>query len=212
MRAMISPDGREEQHLRLTSPKGLVGLIALAGCAVVALAAPERAAACSGPGLTFADVVAQSELIVEGRVTQSLLTGLAYDLDVQEVFKGSLEGPTVRIGPVGDSLGRGCEVFLEVGAHVILGVIDVDAQLSALSTAVWHVALDGSLSSTGSYYLMAANADDLRAKLRDALPDTSVPPIDGPDWRQAGTALVALAGLVSIWRLGSRVTPAASKP
>lgn len=193
-------------------PEGLVALIALAGCGVVTFAAPERAAACSGPGLTFDDVVAQSELIVEGTVTRSLLTGLAYDLDVQEVFKGSHEGPSVRIGPVADSLSRGCEISLEVGAHVILGVIDVDAQLSALSTAVWHVALDGSLSSTGSYYLMAANADDLRAKLRNALPDTSSYPIYGTDWRQAGMALIALAGLVSMWRLRSRATPAASKP
>lgn len=195
----------------VTPSRGLVGL-ALAACAVVALAAPERAAACSGPGLTFDEVVAQSELIVEGTVAQSLVNGLAFDLDVQEVFKGSAVGPTVRIGPAEDPGGRGCEVGLDVGAHVILGVVDVDAHLSALSTAVWHIGADGSLSSTGGYYLMAANADDLRGKLRDALPDTSVDPIRGPDLRLAGTALIALAGVVSIWRQCYRVTPAASKP
>jgi len=189
-----------------------VGLVALAMCAVLALAAPERVAACSGPGLTFDDVVAQSELIVEGTVTQSLVNGLAFDLDVQEVFKGSAAGPTVRIGPAEDPGGRGCEVGLDVGAHVILGVADVDSNLNALSTAVWYIAPDGSLSSPGGYYLMAANADDLRAKLRHALPDTSVPPVRGPDWRLVGAALIVLASLVSMGQLSPRLTRTRSKP
>ena len=197
--------------MRVSSLRGLVGLVALAVCAVLALAAPERVAACSGPGHTFEEVVARSELIVEGTVTQSLVNGLAFDLDVQEVFKGAA-GPTMRIGPAEDLGGRGCEVGLDVGAHVILGVADVHTTLNALSTAVWYIAPDGSLSSTGVYYLMAADADDLRAKLRNALPDTSIPQVRSPDWRPAGTALIVLASLVSMGQLSLRLTRTWSKP
>jgi hypothetical protein len=89
--------------MHVSSAKGVARLFAIAGCAVLVLAVPERAVACSGPGQTFEEVIAQSELIVEGDAIKSLVNGLAFDLEVQEVFKGSVPGPVVRIGPAEDS-------------------------------------------------------------------------------------------------------------
>jgi hypothetical protein len=167
------------------------------------LAVPERAAACSGPAPTFADVIARSELIVEGTVTRSLVNGLTVDLDVQEVFKGSVPGPVVRIGPAEDPGSRGCETTLVVGSHVIVGVMDVDAVLNALGSAVWYVAPDGSISSPGGYYMMAANVDDLRAKLRNAVPDSALSPARR-EWSLVGVAFLVVAGIFAMRRLASR--------
>jgi hypothetical protein len=98
-------------------------------------------------------------------------------------------------------------VSLEVGAHVIIAVPHVDARLSALSTAVWYIAPDGSLS--GSDYLMAANAEDLRTKLRDAVPDSALQAIGRPNWSLLGTVLLVLGCLFAVGRLGPRRTRAA---
>jgi len=93
--------------------------------------------ACSGPPLTFDDVVSGSELLLEGTVEELMLDGMAYRLRVMEVFKGTVLGDEVRIGPASGPVGRGCEVGLQLGKHVVLGVVDADAPLNSLATAVW---------------------------------------------------------------------------
>ena len=100
-----------------------------------------RDRACSGPPLTFDDVVSGSELIVEGTVEELMLDGMAHRLRVMEVFKGSVFGDEVRIGPATGPVGRGCEVGLQFGQHEVLGVVDVHAPLNSLATAVWFAHL-----------------------------------------------------------------------
>lgn len=124
--------------------------------------------------LTFEQVVTQSELIVEGEIEEVLLDGLAYRLAVDEVFKGASAGTSLRIGPQADSGDRGCELGLSKGDHVILGIVDVAEGLNGLATGVWFIAQDGSLSSTGSLWEVAADVTELRDKLRHALPDTAL--------------------------------------
>lgn len=148
--------------------------------------------ACSGPPLTFDAVIAGSELIVEGTVEEVMFGGLAFRLAVKEVFKGPATGSEVRIGPADAPEGGGCEVGLQVGEHVVLGVVDMHAQLNSLATAAWYVAADGSLSSPGSLWEVATDIEHLRAKLRQAIPDTALPV--NPQGAPAGTA-VAVLGL-----------------
>ncbi len=169
-------------------------LVASAMAAAGVLVVSHPAHACSGPPLTFDAAVSGSELIVEGTVEEVMLDGLAFRLAVKEVFKGSAGGADVRIGPT-DPEGRGCEVGLQIGQHVVLGVVDVQAQLNSLATAVWFVAADGSLSSSGSLWEVATDVEDLRAKLRQAVPDTALTskPLDA----QTGIFLMAL-GLASL--------------
>ena len=147
----------------------------MALASVTFAASPSSVLACSGPPLTFEEVVAGSELIVEGDVEEVLLDGLAYRLAVDETFKGPSSGATIRIGPQVDSGGRGCEIGLSEGDHVILGVVDPDERLNSLATAVWFIAPDGSLSSPGSLWEVAADVTELRDMLRETIPDTAVP-------------------------------------
>lgn len=144
--------------------------------------------------LTFDAAITGSELIVEGTVEEVMFDGLAFRLAVEEVFKGTVGGREVRIGPTNPE-GRGCEVGLQVGQHVVLGIVDIQAPLNSLATAVWFVAADGSLSSPGSLWEVATDIDDLRAKLRQAVPDTALPV--KPHGAPASTALTVL-GLVSL--------------
>lgn len=171
----------------------------MAAAGVLVVSHPARA--CSGPPLTFDAAVSGSELIVEGTVEEVLADGLAFRLAVKEVFKGPVGGPEVRIGPTVPE-GRGCEVGLQVGQHVVLGVVDMHAQLNALATAVWFVAADGSLSSPGSLWEVATDIEDLRAKLRQAVPDTALPlePRGAP-----ASTLVALLGLSCMVAAGAVV-------
>ena len=157
--------------------RSLLGhVVAATAFAALALAATSsRAVACSGPPLTFDQVVSGSELIVEGDVEEVLLDGLAFRLAVDEIFKGAPTAATIRIGPEREPGGRGCEIGLAEGDHVILGIVDVNGGLNALATAVWFIAPDGSLSSPGSLWEVAADATQLRDMLREALPDTAVP-------------------------------------
>ena len=150
-------------------------VIAVTLASVALAATSSRALACSGPPLTFEEVVAESELIVEGDVEEVLLDGLAYRLAVDEIFKGRSAGATVRIGPASDPGGRGCEIGLSEGDHVIVGVVDVTGGLNSLATAVWFIAPDGSLSSPGSLWEVAPDVTELRDMLREALPDTAQP-------------------------------------
>lgn len=150
-------------------------VLALATAVLAIGAMPSRAVACSGPPLTFDQVVAGSELIVEGDVEAVLLDGLAYRLAVDEVFKGPSTGATIRIGPDVDPGGRGCEIGLSEGDHVILGLVDVTGALNSLATAVWFIAAEGSLSSPGSLWEVASDAEELRDMLRGAMPDTAQP-------------------------------------
>lgn len=91
----------------------LVAAMALASVALAA--ASSRAVACSGPPLTFEQVVTGSRLIVEGDVEEVLLNGLAYRLAVDEIFKGQATGATVRIGPQAIRAGVGARLaFLRV--------------------------------------------------------------------------------------------------
>ncbi len=57
---------------------------------------------------------------------------------------------------------------------MVLGVVDVDAPLNSLATAVWFVTPDGSLSSPGSLWGAASDIEDLRQRLGRAIPDTAV--------------------------------------
>lgn len=150
-------------------------VVAATALAALALATPSPAVACSGPPLTFEQVVSGSELIVEGEVEEVLLDGLAFRLAVDEIFKGAPAAGTIRIGPEREPGGRGCEIGLSAGDHVILGVVDISGGLNSLATAVWFIAPDGSLSSPGSLWEVAADASQLRHMLRNALPDTAVP-------------------------------------
>lgn len=169
----------------------------MAAASVLVVSHPTSA--CSGPPLTFDAAVSGSELIVEGTVEDIMFDGLAFRLAVKEVFKGPVGGPEVRIGPTVPE-GRGCEVGLQVGQHVVLGVVDIHAQLNSLATAIWFVAEDGSLSSPGSLWEVATDIEDLRAKLRQAVPDTALP--FEPQGAPAGTALTVWA-----WRLWSLPAP-----
>lgn len=147
----------------------------------------------------FDDLVAQSELIVEGRVSEVLLDGLAYELDVIEAFKGPITSGVVRIGPASDPGGRGCETTLQPDSHVIVAVPEVAGTLNSLVTAVWYIASDGSLSSPGSWWELAPDADALRAMLRNAIPDTALGLPESPlsdarlGWFLATTALLLAA-------------------
>jgi len=125
--------------------------------------------------LTFDAVISGSELIVDGTVEEVMFGGLAFRLAVKEVFKGPAVGREVRIGPTVEPQGRGCEVGLETGQHVVLGIVDIDAPLNSLATAVWFVSPDGSVSSPGSPWELATNVEDLRDELRRAVPDTAMP-------------------------------------
>ena len=154
----------------------LVTVAALAGW----LATPGFAAAFTGSMPDFGQLVAQSELIVEGRVGATLLGGLAHEIEVTEIYKGQVVGDLVRIGPSVDPGGRGCETSLETNTHVIVAVADVNAHLNSLSTAVWYVGPDGSLSSPGGWWTMAADAADLRDMLRQAVPDTALAAREAP--------------------------------
>lgn len=169
----------------------------MAAASLLVVAPPARA--CSGPPLTLDAAISGSELIVEGTVEEVMLDGLAFRLAVTEVFKGSAAGPEVRIGPT-EPVGRGCEVALSVGQHVVLGVVDTDAQLNSLATAVWFVAADGSLSSPGSLWEVATDIEDLRAKLRQAVPDTALP-VDSRA-APANTTLILL-GVASVVLAGA---------
>ncbi|MBA2255299.1 MAG: hypothetical protein H0W07_09320 [Chloroflexi bacterium] len=162
---------------------------------MVMLLAPGATRACSGPPLTFDDVVIGSELIVEGTVEELMLDGMAYRLGVTEVFKGTVLGDEVRIGPASGPVGRGCEVGLQFGQHVVLGVVDVDAPLNSLATAVWFVAPDGSLSSPGSLWELASDIEDLREQLRQAIPDTAVEVSSGGT--PGGLVILGLACVLS---------------
>ena len=150
----------------------LVISLCIATCGAVGL--PRPVAACSGPELTFDRIVAESQVIVEGTAEEVLLDGMAYRLTVTEVFKGPVVPGELRVGPA-TGVGRGCETGMAEGDHVILAVPAIDQPLNALTTAVWIIGSDGSLSSAGSLWTYAADADDLRAKLRAALPDTALP-------------------------------------
>jgi hypothetical protein len=129
---------------------------------------------------SFQEPVTQSELIVEGRVAAVLLDGLAYEIEVSEVFSGQVIGSHVRIGPLSDPGGGGCETTLRGDSHVVIAVADADEVLNALSTAGWRVGTDGFLSSTGGWWTMAANVADLRDMLRDAVPDTALSQPNAP--------------------------------
>ncbi len=170
---------------------------------MVLLLAPGATRACSGAPLTFDDVVSGSELIVEGTVEELMLDGMAYRLGVMEVFKGTVIGDEVRIGPASGPVGRGCEVGLQLGQHVVLGVVDVDAPLNSLATAVWFVAPDDSLSSPGSLWELASDVEDLRQRLRQAIPDTAVDVPSGIT--PTGFAVLGLTCVLSaiLLRLGS---------
>lgn len=174
--------------------------IAVAMAALATLATPPRTLACSGPPRTFDEVLAGSALIVEGDVEAVLLDGLAYRLAVDEVFKGPSTGTDVRIGPETAPSGRGCEISLSEGDHVIIGVVDVAGGLNSLATAVWFVAPDGSLSSPGSLWEMAFGAEDLRRMLRSALPDTAqqAVPRGGSGALYVLLSFMALAVLASV--------------
>ncbi|MBA2633265.1 MAG: hypothetical protein H0U86_09755 [Chloroflexi bacterium] len=126
---------------------------------------------------TFDEVVSRSSLIVEGTVEEARLDGVAYRLSVDEVFKGQAFGAEVRIGPTVAPGGRGCEIGLEVGQRVILGIMD--AELLSVGDVAWIIGPDGSLSSTGGYWEMA-DAAELRDTLRQAVPDTALPLPEGP--------------------------------
>lgn len=187
--------------------RGILASVLAAGS--VLTAPPPPALACSGLPLTFADAVATSELIVEGTVEEVLLDGLAFRLAVLEVFKGSPLGSSVRLGPEAEA-GRGCEIGLAVGDHVILGVVDIDAHLNSLGTAVWFIAPDGSLSSTGELWRAAANVTELRARLRAAMPDTALAPESNASVAPAlvafGAALLLL-GATLVVRFGRSREP-----
>jgi len=168
---------------------------------------PSGVSACSGPPLTFEQVVTQSELIVEGEIEEVLLDGLAYRIAVDEVFKGSSTATSVRIGPQADSGERGCEVGLSRGDHVILGVVDVTQRLNSLATGVWFVAEDGSLSSPGSLWEVATDVTEVREKLRQALPDTALanPTSDDPSFEwPLGLLALGVAAAIAFRRGGLR--------
>ena len=182
----------------------VIGL-GVAACAVFGL--PPPVTACSGPELTFDRIVADSQVIVEGTAEEVLLDGLAYRLTVTEVFKGSVGVGDLRVGPT-TAVGRGCDTGMAEGDHVILAVPAIDQPLNALTTAVWVIGSDGSLSSTGSLWTYAADADDLRAKLRAALPDTALPN-RGVDERSPWPVLafaLALGVTAAVAVAGARLT------
>jgi hypothetical protein len=180
-------------------------MVLAAGLLVGWVAAPGPAAACSGPMPTFEQLVSTSELIVEGRVAALLLDGLAYEIEVSEVFKGQVTGGRVRIGPTTDPGGRGCEITLEADGHVIIAVPDADEALNALGTAVWYVGTEGSLSSPGGWWTMAADAAELRDMLRDAIPDTALsPPKAARSYGILGWLLVYAAVALAGWRMMRR--------
>lgn len=171
-------------------PSGLIALMVVAG--------PSPALGCTGMDEPTLDMVAQrSELIVEGTVEEVLLDGLAFRLTVREVFKGPPLANELRVGATSNSAGRGCEVTMSQGDHVILGVVDPDQQLNALTTALWFVGPDGMLSSPGSLWTLAADADELRNSLRAAIPDTALPhPAENS--RLAWLLLPLVAALVAV--------------
>jgi hypothetical protein len=172
-----------------------------AGVLVGWLAAPGPAAACSGTMPSFDQLVSSSELIIEGRVAAVLLDGLAYEIEVREVFKGQVTSGRVRIGPTTDPGGRGCETTVEADSHVIIAVPDASEMLNALGTAVWYVAPDGSLSSPGGWWTMAADVADLRDMLRDAIPNTALsPPKTAQSYGILGWLLVCAAVALAGWR------------
>jgi hypothetical protein len=192
-------------HQPLGTETTMRRLILLAAATAGWLAAPGSAVACSGAMPTFGQLVSTSELIVEGRVAAVRLDGLAYEIEVSEVFKGQVTGSRVRIGPSTDSGGRGCETTLEADSHIIIAVPDVDERLNALGTAVWYVGTDGSLSSAGGWGTMAANVAHLRDMLRDAVPDTALsPPKAAPLHAVLGWVLVYAAIALAAWRVTSR--------
>src|SRR5680860_1497306 len=167
--------GSYPSHMLATRSRWRGWLAASAMSAASVMIAPPPTLACSGPPLTFAAVVSGSELIIEGTVDEVMFDGLAFRLAVKEVSTGPAVGSDVWIGPTAGPEGRGCEVGLQVGEHVVLGIVDMHAQLNALATAVWFVGPDGSLSSPGSLWEVATDIEDLRAKLRQAVPDTALP-------------------------------------
>lgn len=133
---------------------------------------------------------------------------MAYRLTVTEVFKGPVAVGDLRVGPT-TAMGRGCDTGMAEGAHVILAVPGIDQPLNALTTAVWVIGPDGSLSSTGSLWTYAEDAEDLRAKLRAALPDTALPN-RGVDERSPWPVLALALGVAAAfaaWRSAARVSP-----
>lgn len=183
-----------------TRARRLQLIIAFGASSIGALVAPATAVGCSGDPLTFEAVIGGSELIVEGTVEEVLLDGLAYRLAVIEVFRGPTIDGEVRIGPATDPGGRGCEIGLAKGDHVILGVVDIDERLNALATGVWFVGPDGGLLANGALGSVATDVDELRDTLRRALPDSAVAAPRGALIRSLGWLMLGLSAVATLFR------------
>ena len=159
---------------------------------VVSLAsalAPEITRACSGPVPTFDEATAAARLIAAGEVIASP-HDWAYELDVQEVFRGDV-GDTVLLGPPEPSgTALICSHQIEVGDRVVVALRD-QTDLHLFSSAVWYLLPDGTVGTIG-HEQPAATHEELFARLR-LLPDTAMAQEESRGFPLALGASLALA-------------------
>jgi hypothetical protein len=143
---------------------------AVAVLGAVAFVAPQSALACSGPVPTREEAVDAATLILAGRVV-SKPGEWAYELDVEEVFRGP-QSDTIVIGDLAPATPPICSHQLEVGDRVVVALRD-PTNLGLFSSAVWLLLPDGTFGSIAPEP-PAATHDELFTYLR-VLPDTSMP-------------------------------------
>ena len=169
----------------------LLAIVVMIGGGMVA---PSIAHACSGPMVTMEDVAANAQLVFAGTVMSSPHAG-AYELAVEEVFRGSLD-PVVRIGPQEPSgIAQTCSQYMESGDRVVAALWD-RSNLGLFSSAVWYLLPDGTVGTLSSE-VPAATHEELLTILR-LLPDTAlaIPNLGGRPLVAIGTALLLLVSAV----------------
>ena len=137
---------------------------------------------------------AAARLIAAGEVIASP-HDWAYELDVQEVFRGDI-GDTLLVGPPEPSAtALICSQQIEVGDRIVVALRD-PSDLGLFSSAVWYLLHDGTVGTIG-HEPPPATHEELFARLR-LLPDTAIAHEESrgfPLLLGASLALAAGAGL-----------------
>lgn len=142
---------------------------AVAVLGAVAFVTPQSALACSGPVPTLEEAVDAATVILAGSVV-SKPGDWAYELEVEEVFRGS-QSDTVVIGDLAPATAPICSHQLEVGDRVVVALRE-PTNLGLFSSAVWLLLPDGTVGTIAPEP-PAATHEELFAYLR-LLPDTSM--------------------------------------
>ena len=159
----------------------------LAGALVLIAGMPTVALACQWLPPTLADAPLSTYVFV-GTV-RTATQDRAYDVDVEQVFRGQVP-PAVSFVPPAGRVESDCEAFLEVGATYVFATDEL-AGLLGVGNVWFEISGD---TATGVYLEGPMRTDALLAALGE-LPYTAVPQSDSGAPR-APSVLIGVASLV----------------